>query len=83
MNLILIYKYMLMTRESILKVDDKYNINDRVLIHFPMIGDVVECTVKESSNFKVLLTFTEDSDLYNCPDFWFKKLNILGKVKNS
>ena len=70
---------MLLTRESILKVDDKYRINDRVFIHFPIIGDVVECQIKDVSNVKVLLTFPQDSDLFNCPDFWFKKINIIGK----
>lgn len=74
---------MLLTRESILKVDDKYIKGDVVYIHFPIIYDVVECIIKDVAVNKVLLTLPENSDLYNYPDFWFKKSSIIGKIKKS
>ena len=73
---------MLLTRENIYSLNESksYNIGDIIWIHFPYTEDLVQCIIKNTFNTKVLLGFNESSDYYGCPDFYFTKLNIVGKV---
>lgn len=58
----------------------QYNQGDLVFIHHPITQDIVKCPIKETKIDKVLLCFDENSDYYGQPEFWFKKIHIIGKA---
>lgn len=75
---------MLLTKDKILMLNEAktFGVGDVVWIHFPITEDLTFCRVKKAGQNKVLLEVTEDNDLFGCPDFWFNKLNIIGKTPN-
>ncbi len=70
----------ILDRNSIFKINESFSQNDLIWIHFPITGDLIKCQIKESSKNKVLLTIPVESDYHGCPDFWFNKINIIGKA---
>jgi hypothetical protein len=73
---------MLLKLSQILELNESrsYSINDLVWIHFPITEDLIQCQVKKVTNTKLLLSIPETSDYYGAPDFYFNRLNIIGKV---
>ncbi len=75
---------MMLSPENIFRLNEakSFNVGDMVWIHFPITEDLTTCRVKQLGQNKVLLEMTEDNDLFGCPDFWFARLNIIGKSPN-
>jgi len=61
----------------------QYTDTELVFIHYPITEDVVSCRIVKQTKDKVMLSFDEDSDYFGAPDFWFKKMNIIGKVSTT
>lgn len=70
----------ILDRNSIISIHESFIQDNSVWIHFPITGDLIKCTIKEAARNKVLLTVPPESDYYGCPDFWFNKINIIGKA---
>ena len=58
----------------------QFDIEQEVYIHHHITEDVVKCRVKDTKIDKILLTFDQDSDYFGQPEFWFKKIHVIGKV---
>ena len=61
----------------------QYLDTELVFVHYPITEDVVQCRIAQQTKDKLLLTFDENSDYFGAPAFWFKKVNVIGKVQSS
>lgn len=57
-----------------------YDTDEIVFIHHPITEDIVKCVIKDTRIDKLLLGFDPNSDYYGQPDFWFKKIHVIGKA---
>jgi len=67
-------------RNKLFKIYENYTVStgDVIWVHHPITEDLIKVSVVKSQKDKVLVSILENSPYKGQPDWWIKKLQIIG-----
>jgi hypothetical protein len=67
-------------RDKLSRIYENFNISSGTIIwvHHPITEDLIKVSVVKSQKDKVLVSVLENSPYAGQPDWWIKKLHIIG-----
>lgn len=71
----------LLNKDTLIKICESYKliVGDYIFIHHPITNDLVNVIIKELKRDQVLVTIPPESLYLGQPDWFVKKINIIGK----